>query len=281
MIIVSTFIVSFIIIILLLYFYTFHQVQKLPFNSPENFLSINNTNQETQTVICFGDSITHGQVSYNYVNILMEKMSKKGFNFVNAGVNGNLVYNLIQRMDTIIDCNPNFITILIGTNDANSTLNEKNSARYIKNMSLPEKPDKKSFKKNYLYLIKELKKHTNAKIVLLSIPPIGEDKGHISFKRSKEYSEIIQNISIDQNVDYLPLHERIDEYLGSDNHPLMSYDDGYRWVMVKGFFLHFLFGYHFDRIASKNGFVILTDFLHLNSSGAKLIAGLIQKWLIK
>ena len=89
MIIVSTFIVSFIIIILLLYFYTFHQVQKLPFNSPENFLSINNTNQETQTVICFGDSITHGQVSYNYVNILMEKMSKKGFNFVNAGVNGN------------------------------------------------------------------------------------------------------------------------------------------------------------------------------------------------
>ena len=77
MIIVSTFIVSFIIIILLLYFYTFHQVQKLPFNSPENFLSINNTNQETQTVICFGDSITHGQVSYNYVNILMEKKSKK------------------------------------------------------------------------------------------------------------------------------------------------------------------------------------------------------------
>ena len=281
MIIVSTFIVSFIIIILLLYFYTFHQVQKLPFNSPENFLSINNTNQETQTVICFGDSITHGQVSYNYVNILMEKMSKKGFNFVNAGVNGNLVYNLIQRMDTIIDCNPNFITILIGSNDANSTLNEKNSARYIKNMSLPEKPDKKSFKKNYLYLIKELKKHTNAKIVLLSIPPIGEDKGHISFKRSKEYSEIIQNISIDQNVDYLPLHERIDEYLGPDNHPLISYDDGYRWVMVKGFFLHFLFGYHFDRIASKNGFVILTDFLHLNSSGAKIIAGLIQKWLIK
>ena len=281
MIIVSTFIVSFIIIILLLYFYTFHQVQKLPFNSPENFLSINNTNQETQTVICFGDSITHGQVSYNYVNILMEKMSKKGFNFVNAGVNGNLVYNLIQRMDTIIDCNPNFITILIGTNDANSTLNEKNSARYIKNMSLPEKPDKKSFKKNYLYLIKELKKHTNAKIVLLSIPPIGEDKSHVSFKRSKEYSKIIQNISIDQNVDYIPLHERIDEYLGPDNHPLISYDDGYRWVMVKGFFLHFLFGYHFDRIASKNGFVILTDFLHLNSSGAKLIAGLIQKWLIK
>ena len=34
-------------------------------------------------------------------------------------------------------------------------------------------------------------------------------------------------------------------------------------------------------ITSKNGFVILTDFLHLNSSGAKLIAGLIQKWLIK
>ena len=67
-------------------------MQKLPFNSPDNFLRLNNTNPETQTVICFGDSITHGQVSHNYVNILVEKMSKKGFNFINAGVNGNLVY---------------------------------------------------------------------------------------------------------------------------------------------------------------------------------------------
>ena len=116
---------------------------------------------------------------------------------------------------------------------------------------------------------------------MLSLPPVGEDKNHISFQRTKEYSKIIHDISLEQNVDYLPLYERIDEYLGLDHHPALSYDEGYRWVMVKGFFLHFLFGYNFDRIASKNGFVILTDFLHLNSSGAKLIAGLIQKWLIK
>ena len=281
MIIFSTLLLSFIIIITILYFYTFHQVQKLPFNSPSNFLRSNKTNPGIQTVICFGDSITHGQVSHNYVNILSEKMSKEGLEFINAGVNGNLVYNLIQRLDTIIDCNPDFITILIGTNDANSTLSEKNSARYIKNMALPEKPDKELFEKNYIYLIKELKKRTNAKIALLSLPPVGEDKNHISFQRTKEYSKIIHDISLEQNVDYLPLYERIDEYLGLDHHPALSYDEGYRWVMIKGFFLHFLFGYSFDKIASKNGFLIVTDFLHLNSYGANLIADLIQKWITK
>ena len=51
--------------------------------------------------------------------------------------------------------------------------------------------------------------------------------------------------------------------------------------MIKGIFSHLLLGTSFDKIASNNGFLILTDFLHLNSYGANLIADLIQKWITK
>ena len=281
MVILSTLLLSFIIIFTILYFYTFHQVKKLPFNSPANFLKSDKSNQETQTVICIGDSITHGQVSYNYVNILSNKISKEGYEFINAGINGNLAFNVLKRIESVIACNPDYITVLIGTNDVNATLSEKNNARYIKNMSLPEKPGIEFFQQSYTNLIIELKKRTKAKIALLSLPPIGEDKNHISFQRTIEYSKIIKNLSIEQKVDYLSLNEKMNNYLGPDHSPKLFYDDGFKWVMIKSYFLHFLFGYSFNRISSKNGFLIITDFLHLNSNGAKLVADLIHKWLIK
>ena len=81
---------------------------------------------------------------------------------------------------------------------------------------------------------------------------------------------------------YLPLHEKITEYLIAEDHrPRLSYDNGFRGIMIKGIFSHLLLGTSFDKIASNNGFLILTDFLHLNSRGAKMTADLIENWILK
>jgi len=50
--------------------------------------------------------------------------------------------------------------------------------------------------------------------------------------------------------------------------------------MIKGIFL-FLLGTSFDKIAANNGFLIVTDFLHLNSRGEKMAADLIKNWILK
>ena len=71
----------------------------------------------TRTVICLGDSITRGQVSASYVDILNEKLGKNGFEFINGGVNNDLAYNVLQRLDDFIDLKPQFVTLLVGTND--------------------------------------------------------------------------------------------------------------------------------------------------------------------
>jgi len=271
-----------IIILIVAITYTLKKAQKLPLNSPVNFLEDSTQDNNQKTVVCVGNSITHGQVSYNYVNILSERLSDNGYQFVNAGINGNLAYNVVKRLGKIIECDPDYVTLLIGTNDANASLSEKNSARYMKDMALPEIPNAEFFRKNVKELISRLKKRTNAKIAILSLPPIGEEIKHIAWQRTKEYSDIIQGIAEADNIDYLPLHENITEYLlAEDHHPRLSYDNGFRRIMIKGIFSHFLLGSSFDKIATKNGFLIVTDFLHLNHRGAKMVADLIKNWLLK
>ena len=271
-----------IIILIILYTYTLFQAQKSPFNSPANFLKEIAQSKNNKTVVCIGNSITHGRVSYNYVNILSDDLSGHGYHFINAGINGNLAYNVVKRLDEIIKCDPDYVTVLIGTNDANASLSKKNSARYMNDMALPEEPNAKFFRKNVEELIFQLKKRTNAKIAILSLPPIGEEIDHIAYQRTKEYSVIIRDVAQENDVDYLPLHENITEYLISENHrPRLSYENGFRRIMINGFLSHFLLGTSFDKIATNNGFLIVTDFLHLNHRGAKMVADLIKNWILK
>ena len=271
-----------IIILIIAITYTLKKAQKFPLNSPVHFLEDSARDKNKKTVVCVGNSITHGQVSYNYVNILSDRLSGDGYQFVNAGINGNLVYNVVNRLDMIIRCDPDYVTVLIGTNDVNASLSQKNSARYMKDMALPEKPNAEFFRKNVKELISQLKRRTNAKIAILSLPPIGEEINHIAYQRTKEYSGIILDVAQENNVDYLPLHEKITEYLLAEDHrPRLSYDNGFRRIMIKGIFSHFLLGTSFDKIATNNGFLIVTDFLHLNHRGSKMVADLIKNWILK
>ena len=153
-----------IIILIVAITYILKQAQKLPLNSPANFLEESAQDNNQKIVVCVGNSITHGRVSYNYVNILSERLSDHGYHFTNAGINGNLAYNVVKRLDKIIECDPDYVTVLIGTNDANASLIKKNSVRYIKDMALPEKPNAEFFRKNVKELISQLKNEQMQKL---------------------------------------------------------------------------------------------------------------------
>ena len=87
---------------------------ELPEMSADSFVRDSNDNRPI--VLCCGDSITHGHIGYNWVGALREQDSSKIY--VNAGINGDLAWNLNQRLKNALKCNPDYITILIGTNDA-------------------------------------------------------------------------------------------------------------------------------------------------------------------
>ncbi|MBT4091678.1 MAG: hypothetical protein HOE30_24600 [Deltaproteobacteria bacterium] len=108
-----------------------------PQPDPQDFLQSGLQFEEKVVVVCIGDSLTMGNVSYNYVNELAQRFSQDDYGFVNAGFNSELTHNTLQRLDDIIRINPQFVTILIGTNDVLATLCEKCSEKYMKNMKLP------------------------------------------------------------------------------------------------------------------------------------------------
>jgi len=50
-----------------------------------------------QRVVYLGASILRGWVSFNFVELLGQRMEKDGFRFVNTGVSDDLAYNVLAR----------------------------------------------------------------------------------------------------------------------------------------------------------------------------------------
>ncbi len=101
--------------------------------------NVNLVNNYKPVVVCCGDSITHGHIGYDWVGNLRKNDDSKIY--INAGINADLTWNLNQRIDDIIKHNPDYITILIGTNDAIGSQPVKLiQDYYIQTKNLPKVP---------------------------------------------------------------------------------------------------------------------------------------------
>lgn len=237
-----------------------------------------------KTVVCFGASLTAGTVSFDYLHLLQERPSLKDFRFVNHGVNGDLAWNGLQRLDKVIADRPDFVTILIGTNDVNATLSERNRIRYREFNHLPVDPTLAWYEENMHAIVKRLKKETSARLALLSLAVIGEDLEHEANRKVEIYNEVIRRVARDEQADYLPLHERMVAYLREHESdrahlpPRLEYRDGLTNV-GNAIALHAT-GLSWDEVSHRNGLLLTTDCLHLNSVGGEMIAHLIENWLL-
>ena len=261
--------------------YLNYMARRMPPVNPGNFTATQLPSQKSNVAVCVGDSITHGTVSCNYVDILSGRDRLRGYTFVNAGINGELAYNVVQRADGIMACNPAVITILIGTNDAAASLSAGNQKRYSKEMNLPRLPDRGWYRENLQLLIQKFKTGTRARIAVFSLPPIGEARESFAYKRAQEYSAIVKEVALSEKVTYLPLNERMDEIIakrGIKNTPVYNEN---MYLMFKGILQHYLLGLSYDEIASSNSYLFITDTLHLNCVGAALMADMIEDFVLE
>ena len=262
------------------YGYAYYHGNKKPGNSPSRFLQDRGSRSgNAKVVVCIGDSITHGNASCNYVDMLEEKLDGRGFDFINAGINGELSYNVLQRLDEIIACDPDFVTIMIGTNDSNKSLNDANAKKAIKQMRLPQRPTAEWYRSNLFEICKALKEKTNARVAILSIPTITEDLDHPAFRHSLPFIDIIREVTEKESLAYLPLRERMEAFV--TEHPSSTWHSFERRQSLskKAFARHFFLKNSWNDIGKSNGFNLLTDFVHLNCRGAGMVADLIEGFL--
>ena len=252
--------------------------RKVSTHIPENYPNEKNRQQIDPTkkiLVCFGDSNTHGNVSYNWVNDLSFQLPD--YQVFNAGINSDLTYSLFRRLDDVIACKPDYITILIGTNDVNSTMDIKIEKRYrqLGRIGKDISPNFEDFKKNYLEIIQQLKQKTKAKIAIMSLPVMGEDLTHEANLRADKYSDFIKYIADHEQVSYLPVREKQKDFLLKNPTPLKySFEETYKLLNLS-VISHYLLGKTWDEITTKHGFQLSPDNLHQNSIAGGIIRDLV------
>ena len=227
--------------------------------------------------VCAGDSLTHGVVSVNYVDILARRLGD--WDFSNAGINSELAFNLADRLEPIIALDPEAVSVLIGTNDINATFGLRTALGYYALQHLPERPNPLFYRENLTLIVRRLKRETRARIALLSMPPIGEDRNHYAWLRTEEYALIVREVAKAEEVEYLPLRERICAYLESIPGSTPLPFDKFAIAGARAGRAHLLFGKSLDEISASNGFHVLVDGIHMNTHGASIAADLIEGFL--
>ena len=239
---------------------------KLPHNHPKEFLQRGRGSTTTTLVVCAGDSLTHATLSADYVAMLRHQLGDHGYEFVNAGINGDLAYNLLQRLDDIVACQPDVVTILIGTNDVNATFDAKS----YRGKNLPLSPTLDWYRLNLTTIASRLQEETNARIILLSLPVLGEDLSGVTNRKITTYSAAIQEIANAHGLMYSPLNEAFQAAL-KDTNSALPYAPG-PLITFKTIGQHYLLGQSWNDVSARNGFYFLTDHIHLNERAAETIA---------
>ncbi len=250
-------------------------------NNPERYASGSMHRPGRKAVVIAGADMVRGQISFNYVDYLSQKRELQGFQFTNAGINSDLSYNLLKRLGPIVACKPSFIIIQIGTNDLIGSRYSKFAAYFHWVKRVPADPDLQSFRQNLTMIVERLKQNTKAQIALVGLPMIGEAIRSGVNQEVVLYNHTIENIAEQQKVGFLPVYPEQVRYLtGSRRTSAPEWNGDYK-IIGKALFDHVVSKTNFDEIAFKNGYLLHTDGVHLNSPGAMIIARQVENFLKK
>ncbi len=228
--------------------------------------------KERTTIAFLGASIVQGKVSCSFVGLLKNKLGTKQYRYVNHAVAGIEAYNVLTRLPGTIALKPDMVVILVGSNDVTASLDPKLEEVSRRLKKIPHPATLKHYAEDMTEIVQRLKRETQAKIALVSLPVLGEDLTSRENARIREYNAALKQIADKEQVSYLPVCEKQHEYLmkrvDGKGRPL---EDLTRMVL-KSMFKHYVLLKSFDRISEENGFKLLTDGIHLNSIGAGMIA---------
>jgi lysophospholipase L1-like esterase len=220
-----------------------------------------------------------GRISSNFVDALRQRLGSEGYRFVNAGVAGHEAFNVLTRLDTVIGHQPDYVVILVGTNDVTATLSPRIARLSRLTKRIPQPPSAEFYHDTMLQIVRTLKAKTSANIALASLPVLGEDLDSLANRRIREHNALLKEITSQEHASYLPVYERQEAYLRTlQQEPGRGFEDGLG-LSLQLLVRHFLLRQSFDAISSQNGFVLLTDGMHLNSRGAAFITDEIETFL--
>jgi len=254
--------------------YTVARVQGRARGDVEDFLA--SAPPHEHPVVVAGASIVRGRASVDFVQMLRERFPSRMF--VNAGVNGNVAWELLQRTDRIIACRPSRVVILIGTNDVQAMLTPDAMRSTRESKCLPEDPSLGWYAACLRDTVVRLQ-GAAVSVALCSLPPIGQDLAAPVNAVVREANNAIHEVCIETGAAYLPAYERLTDLLASQGAVSGPAWTGAWAPGIASLVEHFALGRSYDAIALARGWVISPDGVHMDSTGASIIADLAADWL--
>ena len=256
-----------------------YQINKNPMH-PRHHISDKEDNKKL--VVFAGNSITHGRVGYDWVRSLSLNDTSKIY--LNAGMNGDLAWNVNQRIDEIIRCDPDLVFLLIGSNDAMGSLSKDAGQFYKKFKNLPLLPALGWYEKNYDQILQKLLKSTSAKIILITIPWVGEHEDSKIISIIKEHNKVIKKLSLKYELKVLPFFDEMGKLILSKHQQNNSTEmipvytrKKNASLSVFGILKYYQLGFSWNEIGDKNNLSATFDFIHLNERSGILLEHLVQQ----
>ena len=252
-------------------------VLRPPDHAPEEFLRRPRVPGE-RLVVCLGDSHTHGRVGADWVAGVQRRMGMEGWLFVNAGHNGDLAWNLAQRLDPVIACDPDHAIILVGSNDLMAACHPDDAAEYVENHGLPRTPGIDWYEEQLREIVHRLKEATRAKIILCTLPPLGESVDPEVAGRHAAHNAIIGMLGRVERLTVLPLHRVLAREIEKAPGPPYIPGDR-RGPILRALVSRYLRGRSWDEAGRAQGYSVLTDGIHLGDKAAQVLAGMVEAHL--
>jgi len=276
------FIVLILVAIVILFVVGFFYVSSIIATPPKGRsaeLSLHNLPKSGRIVACIGDSLTHGNIGDCWVENLRREFPEDIF--LNEGINGDVVWQVQQRLELILACKPDIVILMIGSNDAMASFDNDSGKRYKSNNKLPEIPTFRSYQKLLPELIDSLS--NVSKVALCTIPPIGENKKSAINNHVNKYNEFIELTVKNKNIKLLPVSTLLWADLSIRTYPFKSdYDPNPNPIIRRiygGLVHHYIFKKSWDDVAKSKGQWLLFDQIHLGERGAKIVFNIAKKYI--
>jgi hypothetical protein len=203
--------------------------------------------------------------------------------FLNEGINGDVVWQVHQRLEPILKSHPDVVILMIGSNDAMASFNTKSGERYKRNNNLLEIPTFQSYKKLLLELLDKLR--SVDKVFLCTLPPIGENKDSQVNHHVNKFNDFITKTAQERDLSILPVSESFWSDLALREFPCINEYNPNSIPLIRriygGVIHHYIFKQSWDKIARSKGQWLLFDQIHLGERAASIVFNLVKKEISK
>ena len=262
------------------FFYVSRIISLPPKGRAVDYLICKSKNNQ-RVIACIGDSLTHGNIGVSWVDQLRKEFPSDIF--LNEGINGDVVWQVHQRLEPILKCNPDVIILMIGSNDAMASFDSNSGKRYKRNNNLPDIPSFQGYQKLLSELLNQLS-NVN-KVLLCTLPPIGENKDSQINQHVNQFNDFIAKIAQEKNLSLLPVSENLWSDLAMREFPYINDYKPNSIPLLRriygGVIHHYIFKQPWDKIARSKRQWLLFDQIHLGERASNIVFKLVKNAISK